>query len=171
MPYDPDRHHRQTIRLQEYDYTQPGASFVTVCTHNRGNLFGAVSKGEMRPNAFGKVVEDVWKQLPAHSPNVVLDAFVVMPNDTSRPTDKLRINVTPGSLGAIVRSFKSASTKQINILRNTPGAPVWQRNYYEHVVRTEEDLESTRNYVLGNPAKWDEDPDNLLVGGAHVRAR
>jgi hypothetical protein len=80
MRFDPKRHHRRSIRLPGYDYTQPGAYFVTVCTQDRACLFGEVVGGEMRLTGAGRMVYDVWNDLPKHYPGVAIDAFIVMPN-------------------------------------------------------------------------------------------
>ncbi|MBW4521018.1 MAG: hypothetical protein KME16_15105 [Scytolyngbya sp. HA4215-MV1] len=80
MKYDPDKHHRRSIRLQEYNYTAPGAYFITLCTRQRQCLFGAIVNGEMQLNALGQMVNAYWQRLPSHFPHLTLDAFVVMPN-------------------------------------------------------------------------------------------
>ena len=80
MTYDPERHHRRSIRLRGYDYSQAGAYFVTACVQSRECLFGAVADGELRLNRYGEIVMRCWDELPAHYPTVELDAFVVMPN-------------------------------------------------------------------------------------------
>ena len=195
MPDDPDRHHRRSIRLKGYDYTQPGAYFITIVTYERMPLFGEIVNGEMRLNEYGQMVRDEWFQTAVVRPYVVLhpDEFVVMPNhvhgiiwivDTDAdggddvrakrrcaPTTTFHVpmpsargvtpnNVIPGSLGAIVRLFKSMTTRRINLLRNTPGAAVWQRNYYEHIIRHERALNAIRRYILENPLRWHLDREN-----------
>jgi len=202
--------HRRSIRLRGYDYTQPGAYFVTICTHDREHLFGEVIDGEMRVNEFGQIVQEEWFRTAQVRPYVQLqpDEFVVMPNHVHgiiwivdddatdaraqrsivgaqrsivgaqrrpvvgaqrrpvvgaqrrcAPTADVP-HVVPGSLGAIVRAIKSAITKRINILRNTPGASVWQRNYWEHIIRTERALQAIRRYIRDNPLRWDMDRYN-----------
>jgi len=179
-----DHHRRRSIRLPEYDYTQPGAYFVTICTHQRECLFGEVMEGEMRLSVWGEVAEQCWRDIPAHFPHVELDAWVVVPNHIhgiititdvvgaqhAAPLQPPRINVRPGSLGAIVRSYKSAVTKRINELRGTPGAAVWQRNYWEHIIRTERALEAIRRYIAENPLRWELDRYNPETGGRDPRA-
>jgi len=191
MPYDPACHHRRSIRLKGYDYTQPGAYFITLCAQNREHLFGAVVEGEMRLNAWGKIAREEWFTTARLRPYVRLDEreFVVMPNHvhgiiwivdddgdnvggnttvgaqrrcapTVATTTIQSINVAPGSLGAIVRAFKSAVTQRINAARGTPGAPVWQRNYYERIVRDETALANIRAYILANPLRWTGDREN-----------
>jgi len=172
---------RRSIRLKGYDYTRPGAYFVTVCTHRREMLFGEVVNGVMQLNAFGEIVWKCWDEIPTHFPNVELDAFIVMPNHVhgiivivadgmvgathaSPLPDPQYLShprgPAPQSLGAIVGSFKSAVTRRINHMRGTSGAPVWQRNYWEHVIRTERVLNAVRQYIHDNPPRWSFDRYN-----------
>ena len=172
--------HRHSFRLQGYDYTQVGAYFITIVSHQRSSLFGKILDGELIPNTVGQIVQFTWNALPAHFPGTGLDAFIIMPNHihgivhiTERRRQSvgaqhaapLRPYVQPGSLGVIVRSFKAAVTKRINETRGTPKTPVWQRNYYEHVIRNEESLQRIREYILNNPAQWDLDPENPEAKG------
>jgi len=172
MGYTPEKHHRRSIRLRGWDYASPGAHFVTICTHNGECLF--------EDPVLRRVVETTWRRIPRHFPHVRLDEFVVMPNHVhgiiwivdkpvgaqgvgaqhAAPLHTGHINVAPGSLGAIVRSFKSAVTKRINEIQNTAGTPVWQRNYYEHIVRNEDELGRIREYIRLNPLKWELDREN-----------
>jgi REP element-mobilizing transposase RayT len=182
MPYDPQKHHRRSIRLQGYDYTQPGAYYVTLCTEARQCLFGDVVKGEMRLNSLGHIAFTCWQAIPEHFPHVELDAFVVMPNhlhgilvisDTlvgaTHASPLHHPNVlslrkpcgpTPKSVGAIVGSYKSAVSKGINAICNTEGNSIWQRNYYEHISCDEESLHNIRQYIVENPWRWANDPEN-----------
>ncbi len=176
-------HHRRSIRIKGYDYARPGAYFITVCTHNREFLFGEVANDEMRLSTFGHIVESSWHDLPNHYSNLQLDAFMVMPNHvhgiiiitdvgvgaglkpaptraiptntqaTKRPTER-------HGLPEVVRAFKTFSSRRINALRGTPGVPVWQRNYYEHIVRSEEALKRIREYIGTNPLRWALDREN-----------
>lgn len=137
---------------------------------------GEVMEGEMRPNQFGEVVAGEWSKTTLVRPQVELDAFVVMPNhfhaiinlnEDVGATRRVALPQTAGppqnSIGAIVGQFKSLTTKQINRLRNTPGADVWQRNYYEHIIRNPKKFEKIRNYIVNNPLKWDFDQENPEV--------
>jgi REP element-mobilizing transposase RayT len=186
MPYHPDLHHRQSVRLREFDYAGGGGYFVTLCAWQRECLFGDVMDGGMRVNEFGMVAGGEWLRTPMIRPNVVLDEFVVMPNhfhaifwittpvgatrrvaherrDATGTRATHRVAPTgpqPGSVGAIIGQFKSAVTKRINAMRDNPGCPVWQRNYYEHVIRDERDLHAIRQYIAGNPAKWESDANH-----------
>jgi len=237
MTYDPEKHHRRSIRLKGYDYTQPGAYFITICTQGRECLFGEIIDGEMHLNEAGQIVVQTWQDLPNHISNVQLDAFVVMPNHvhgiiiiteraggigagfkpartTMGPGSAGGAGSTagPGSVGAgsvgagsepapttttapgpaagsgpttgsgpvgagsepaptaparsshglpeIVRQFKTFSARRINELRGTPGTPVWQRNYYEHIIRDEFSLSRIRQYIAENPARWDADREH-----------
>ena len=168
--------HRRTTRLQSYDYTRPGAYFVTVCTRNRKCFFGDITGEEMHPNEYGRIVQEQWKKTARIRSSVELDQFVIMPNHLhgivilkeSRCRDTARRVPTPeqfgkpvvGSLSTVIRSFKSAATKRINLVRRTPGARVWQPRYYEHVIRNKKDLSSIREYIITNPAKWASDSEN-----------
>ncbi len=187
------RPNRRSIRLKGYDYSQPGAYFVTIVTQDRACLFGAVVDGAMRLNAFGEIVTWTWYDLPNHAPNVALDAFVVMPNHVHGivvitdlptitagagsepvPTDRNIAAVTAAAMAVkryalpeIIRQFKTFSARRINQHRGTPGAPVWQRNYYEHIIRNEESLNRIRQYIADNPQCWAgerEHPDVARAG-------
>ena len=158
---------RCSIRLPAYDYTSQGAYFVTVCAHQRRPAF---ADGCVR-----EVLEGTWRDMPDHFPAVIAGQFVVMPNHVHGilwiTREDTRGNVgaqhaaplpalAPGSLGAIVRSFKASVTKRLNEIRGTPGAPVWQRNYYERVIRSEEELTRIREYIQLNPSRWHFDREN-----------
>ena len=172
--YISDKHRRHSIRLKDYDYSQAGAYFVTICTHNRKLIFGDVVEGEMRLNEYGCVVETEWIKAADIRKNVELDVFVVMPNHfhgviiifgrgdpSGRPYAPTSPHGPPsGSLGAIIGQFKSAASKRINKLRGTPGIPIWQRNYYEHIIRNEDDLAEIREYIMNNPQRWEFDKEN-----------
>ncbi|WP_416676645.1 transposase [Egbenema bharatensis] len=185
MQYNPDLHHRRSIRLKGYDYSSPGAYFITICTRDRICWFGEVVEGEMRLNQLGQRVRSVWQTLPHHFPGLTLDEFIVMPNhmrgilvlnDTSRrgeafasqpisQSHRIDANASPlppcgtqpGSIAAIVQNFKSVSTRKINQICQTPGTPIWQRNYYEHIIRNENALQNIRQYITSNPASWKQD--------------
>ena len=175
MKYNPDIHHRRSIRLQGYDYSQNGAYFVTVCTQNKECLFGEIVGVKMAMNDAGAIAYDEWVKTSEMRENIKLDEFVVMPNhihgiiiihnvvDCSRgtmhraPTVERFGNPTSNSVPTIIRGFKSAVTKQINVIRNMPGIPVWQRNYFEHIIRDEESLWKIREYIVNNPTNWQQD--------------
>ena len=163
---------RRSLRLKGYGYDQPGFYFVTVCTYRRENLFGEIQQGSMRLNQYGGIAEQSFVAIPEHFDNAQVDEFIIMPNHIhgivvisnvgARHAVPLPAFGKPlaSSLGTIVTSFKSATTKQINNLRQTPGVSVWQRNYYEHVIRNEQSLDRIREYIVNNPARWDFDREN-----------
>ena len=182
---------RRSIRLRGYDYSTPGAYFITACTHNRLLLFGRVVDGKVETNRIGAVVEDCWSKLPDHYDHVAIDAFVLMPNhihgviiieDTSvtvgagqqPPAKDTRTTVGAGLKPAlpatidpkrhgvpeIVRAFKTFSARRINQMRASAGTPVWQRGFYDHVIRGEDELDRVRTYIMDNPRRWHEDVDN-----------
>lgn len=196
-----NHHRRRSIRLPGYDYTQAGAYFLTLCTHNRQCLFGDIVDGAMRLNGLGEIVAEQWRQTGAIRQEITLDFWVVMPNhfhgivmmgDVTAGAQELRPHDaesmtrscshaalhpnpnnrirqrSPKSLGALIAGFKSAATKYINQWRQSPDAPVWQRNYWEHVVRNETDLQEIRQYIVNNPMSWT--ADRLYVEAENGRA-
>ncbi|MFN8491178.1 MAG: transposase [Caldilineaceae bacterium] len=196
--------HRKSIRLPGYDYTRPGAYFVTICTHQHEHLFGQITDHTMVYSPYGQIADQQWRALPDHFNLVRLDAWVIMPNhqhgiiqivdhhlvgarqaqepilhfpDRHAPASPLegtpptRPNGTPaGSLGAIIGTFKSLTTRAINQMRNAPGMPVWQRNYYEHIIRTEKALQAIRSYITENPQRWALDRYHPAPTGVDPRA-
>ena len=190
MSYDPDKHHRRSIRLRGYDYAQPGAYFVTMVTRQRELLF--------EDPVLRRVAESMWQRIPRHFPQVTLDEWTVMPNhvhgilvieDRPRkgdafpgdppveqggvsgptPNDAGRdrgecvaptSGPPPRSLGAIVGNYKSVTARRVNRVRKTPGVPVWQRNYYERAIRNERELNAIRQYITDNPLNWEMDPEH-----------
>ncbi len=191
--FDPQKHHRRSIRLKGYDYAQEGAYYVTIVTWRRDFLFGEVVNKEMRLNKVGKIVEWEWLELSKRLPYVELGEYVVMPNHfhgilfihetvgatrqgqamslsgaeplqtiTSDGIDgsPLPRGPKPASLGAIIAQFKSRVTKRIWKFPEFKGTPIWQRNYYEHIIRDETDLQNKTDYIEANPLLWDQDDEN-----------
>ena len=191
MQYYPEKHHRRSIRLKGYDYSQAGFYFVTICCYQKQCLFGNIVDGVMRLNQYGEIVEETYQWLSQRYPYLILDEWIIMPNhfhgimvitETPRrgrsrttpttnnaPTltrkdvilteQNLPINpeLKQKSLGRLIGVFKTVSTKKINLLRNAPGTTVWQRNYYEHIIRNEEALNKIREYIMNNPLSWQND--------------
>ncbi len=159
------RHSRRSIRLKGYDYSAPGAYFVTVCTQNRECLLGEIVEGEMVLNVTGKVVEKCWLEIPSHFPHVKLDAFCIMPNhihgiliiiESVGAKKFLPLqHGTSKTIGSIVRGFKIGVTKWVR--QHSPGQKIWQRNYYEHIIRDEIDYNRIYEYTQNNPLKWELD--------------
>ena len=183
--YNPEKHHRRSIRLTGYDYRQSGAYFVTIVTQNRICLFGDVLNGEIVLNDTGRIAQASWVGLSSRFPTVVLDSFVVMPNHIHGIIIVGAQFIAPGSaqfiapgpvlhnqagiaqegamnraptLGEIVRAYKTASTRLIRQTANADFA--WQRNYHEHIVRSDESLNHIRQYILENPSRWAMDREN-----------
>ena len=179
---------RKCIRLRGYDYAQPGAYFVTHCTQDRACLFGDVSNGEMRLNAIGKIVAEEWAKTAEIRDEVDLDEWVVMSDHfhgilviiDSRSRGGRQVAPTksaPRGIRLRLRNRRSRgvcdlhplarrspdsnpATKRINMLRETPGMLVWQRNFHEHIIRDNESLNNIREYILANPSRWATDRDN-----------
>ena len=150
---------------------------MTIVAWHRDCLFGDVVNREMTLNDFGRIADECWRTIPDHFANVELGSYVIMPNHVHgiivitnqrrdaallRPYDyddnPHKINVKPGSLGAIVRSYKSAVSYRINKEHNATG--IWQRNYYEHIIRNDADLQNKTDYIESNPLLWDDDDEN-----------
>jgi putative transposase len=189
MAHDPE-HHRRSIRLDGYDYAESGAYFVTICTQDHLCLFGEIVGGDMRANGAGNVVQRVWDELSSHYPGVETDAFVVMPNhvhgiivlapvgagpcacpdwDRSREGQPRGVAPTSGlramSLGDVVARFKTlTTTRYADGVRHSGWLPfpgrLWQRNYYEHIIRNERALNHIRRYIMENPHRWAQDREN-----------
>ncbi len=174
MNYDPDKHHRRSIRLSGYDYSQAGYYFVTICCYHRQCLFGDIFDGVMQLNRYGAIVEKEWLRSSLIRQEIELDKYVVMPNHfhgivTINPVgangrSPLQLlnptkfpSMKPKSLSSLMAGFKSAVTKQINLIRDTLGTKIWQRNYYEHIIRNERSLNNIRQYIINNPLSWDND--------------
>jgi REP element-mobilizing transposase RayT len=231
--YNPVIHHRRSIRLQGYDYSRPGAYFVTICLQEKdSHLLGEVVTGKVQGSRYGEIVLKCWNRLPRHYPNVILDEFVVMPNHvhgiiligagakivgaglqnrifkdvkparTGHDIDDMHdfhhihdMNEVHGenimvagndgcagaglqnsivkdekpartmddrcivaySLSEIIRGFKTFSARRINEFRGISGVPVWQRNYWKHIVRDEGELQRIREYINNNPLRWEKD--------------
>jgi putative transposase len=211
MAYDPQKHHRRSIRLKGYDYTRPGAYFVTICTHDRSNVLGEIVNGKMQLSPIGQVAHDFWGWVSDHFSNVEVTPFIVMPNhvhaiitiyehsrtgvvssppegDTA-PEGGRGVVSTPHGVNAapeggrdvvstphegyaaaggretlplpdlrqIIGYYKYQTTKQINAKFGNPGMRFWQRNYYERVVRDQEELRRFSEYILSNPQRWETD--------------
>jgi REP element-mobilizing transposase RayT len=157
MKYDPDKHHRRSIRLKEYDYSRTGWYFITICAYKRECLFGNVVDGIIILNKYGKIVENTWNDLPNHNHQIQLDDSVIMPNHIHGiiVIDEIVSDIVVGAgsepaptetkhkqhgLPEIIRQFKTFSARRINEIRQSPGTHVWQRNYYERIIRNENEI-------------------------------
>jgi len=189
LKFDPSIHHRRSIRLKGYDYSQAGLYFVTVCVQNRDCIFGNVVDGKMVLNDAGQIAHNEWLKTAELRQNVQLHNFIIMPNhfhtifeimhkigvpdvgaycirpDDIRPDDEYYRDQQQGvcntplrsptqTVGAIMRGYKSAVTRQINAL----GFPFkWQRDMYEHIIRDYSNYARIDEYILSNPQKWEND--------------
>ena len=204
--FDSQLHHRKSIRLREYDYSQAGAYFVTIVAWQRECLFGEIVDGEMKLSQYGKIVQKWRNEIPIHFPNVEISAFIIMPNhihgiiiladgrgavpapdnepgfasmksmpiqgtgSSENKTHKQDISLeqsggTPPlqrpTLGQVVAYFKYQSSKEMNLLDGSGVVTkFWQRNYYEHIIRNEREMDRIWRYIEGNPSAWEEDEEN-----------
>jgi putative transposase len=168
--YKSQKHHRRSIRLKGYDYSQTGAYFVTICSYNRESIFGEIVDGEAILSRYGRIVLTDWQNLAKRHPHIELGAFTVMPNhvhgivvmkDTPVGADSKLVSGTArqSSLPEIVRGFKTFSARRVNRARRAVGS-VWQRNYWEHVIRNQEAFNRIHEYILTNPQRWQLDREN-----------
>ncbi|MBN1295126.1 MAG: transposase [Candidatus Latescibacteria bacterium] len=202
MKYNPDIHHRQSIRLKGYDYSEMGAYFITICVQNHICLLGNIEDGEMALNDAGRLVEKWLCKIEQKFKDVFLDVCVIMPNHIhcivvlgnfvgadprvcpysnndpdfmDKQFNKLRAtNPKQGEhmgspLQKIVQWLKTMTTNEyINNVKHNNWPPfnkkLWQRNYYEHIIRNRNELIQIRDYIIDNPSQWDNDeenPDNI----------
>ncbi len=180
MAYDPEVHHRRSIRLRGYDYSQPGSYYVTICTQAKEHLFGHVVEGGMRRNEWGDYAARCWEWLAQQYPYVDLDEWILMPNHLhgiivitdrgggSRSAPGTNGKTGGGSrtaptrrkpLGGLVGAFKTVSTDRINERRGTPARLLWQRDFYDHIIRDDDELDKIREYIRTNPLRWNTDPE------------
>jgi REP element-mobilizing transposase RayT len=188
--------HRRSIRLRGYDYRQAGAYFVTLCAQDRACLFGAIEHGKLDLSPAGLMIRQVWIEMALRYPGVTVDQFVTMPNHLHgiiimAAGEELSVGAGPCAcpaldadgrpqgaaptklrLGDLVQRFKTLTTRRYATAVREQKWPafrdrIWQRNYYEHVIRDEDELLRARTYIQENPLKWDLDPENA----AHVQSR
>ena len=189
MSYNPQKHHRRSIRLKHYDYASEGLYFVTLICDKRTPLFGSIKNGIMCLNEYGRIAVAKWLESIEIRPNISLGEYIIMPDhmhgiisidnaieasaraNCIRPDDSIEKGecnsprrqplIGPShSIGAIIRGYKGSVTKAINQHRQQSGyqsIKIWQRNYYEHVIRDERAYENISNYIINNPAKWTAD--------------
>ncbi len=168
---------RRSIRLSHFDYSSEGAYFITICTENRRTIFGQVVDGFVALTRIGQVLSDEWFIVPGLRPEIVCDEFVIMPNHfhaivfiqkvEQRPISTFSTRVgahgnapcvrQPRSIGSFVSGFKGSVTRAARWITSDPNFVVWQRNYYEHIIRNEADLAEKREYIRNNPLKWELD--------------
>jgi putative transposase len=171
-------HHRRSIRLTEFDYAQPGAYFITICAHGRRKIFSEVEGERTILTPMGEIVREEWWRTEILRPEVFLDQYVIMPNHFHaimqiKKPPPLYDNVgayrdaplrrKPKSLGAIVGQFKGDVTSRVWKDPRFQKIPVWQRNYYERVIRNDFELNHFRGYILKNPLQWELDQYYILA--------
>ncbi|MFA5346182.1 MAG: transposase [Candidatus Omnitrophota bacterium] len=172
---------RKPNRLKNYDYSQNGYYFVTICIHSRREWFGKINNGVMELNETGHIVLACWNDLPNHYRNIELDEFIVMPNHAHGivvignvgnglkpfPTDGIQIyademkNPRYHGLPEIMRGFKTFSSRRVNETIKTGNKFHWQKSFYDHVIRDEMSLGRIREYIRNNPKQWDTDKENV----------
>lgn len=179
MKYNLDIHHRKSIRLKGYDYSTEGLYFITICTQNKNYLFGEILDGKMILNNAGLMVEKIYKKLVGSFENIQSEEYMIMPNHfhciieiinnvgvplvgtqmdgNNRATTRVAPTITD-----IIGAFKSLTTLEyIKMVKNNQlpnfNRRIWQRNYYENIIRNEKTYLKVLEYIKNNPIKWDED--------------
>ena len=176
MQYNPENHQRRSTRLKGFDYSQPGAYFITICTYHHACIFGENIGNKIILNESGKIAEREWSKTSRIRDNIQLDVYIIMPDHLHGiiyitdvcagaycivPLQQHHYQTeqfgkfTRNSIPTIIKLFKSTVTRQINQLRKIPGFPVWQRNYFDHVIRNEQELYRIRRYIMNNPVNWE----------------
>lgn len=177
VKYDPDIHHRKSIRLKGYDYSRSGSYFITICAENREHFFGFIKGGEICLSEIGKIVEFEWFKTPGIRKEIELGKFVIMSNHMhaivniknnyyadenffeENPLEN-KFKMKPRSLSSFIAGFKSTIAKRINDFKNTPESTIWQRNFYDHIIRNDREYENICNYIQNNPLNWFRDIEN-----------
>ena len=176
-----DSWNRRSTRLRDYDYSSNGAHFISIVTQSRSLLFGDIVNSEMHLNDAGEMVWQCWEEMPNRFPSITMDQFVVMPNHVhgvvfiQQPVVDVGTPLVgpPTVLGDVVGAFKSLTTMEYSRSVDSKGWPsfagrLWQRNYHEHIIRNERELEDIREYIWNNPLAWDLDRENPLKGDSSI---
>lgn len=163
----------ESTRKPEWDYSWSGWYFVTICTKNREHHFGKIVNGKMKYSTSGQIAHECWLDLPNHYLNCILGEFIIMPNHVHGViTIDYKSNVETGlkpvsteeikhySLFEIIRGFKTFSSRKINDHFRTPGRTLWQPRFHDRIIRNEFELSAKVEYILNNPARWEEDNNN-----------
>ncbi len=159
-----NRETRRSIRLPEFDYSRVGMYFVTICADQRRCIFGQIHGSKTVPSFIGEIVGACWIEIPQHFPNVKIESYVVMPNhlygiltiDSKSPGANLQ-DKPPRTA---VRSFKAAASKRSRESGLITTGSIWQRGYFERVLRNTREYVEVTNYILQNPARWSDDEEN-----------
>ena len=167
MVYNPKEHHRRTIRIQGFDYSSGYAYYITLCTQDKACILGRVDQGTICLSECGKIVDNIIADLPQRYPGTNIETYVIMPNhihliiqlngdvnDLQVESIKDRRKMT---LPKIIGYLKMNAGKRINIMNGTEGRSVWQKNYFEHVIRNEKAYIDIFEYIYNNPFEWNED--------------
>lgn len=178
VPKNPQLHHRRSLRIKGQDYTAPGAYFITITSHQNHEIFGDFTEEKMAYSSIGEIAKAELVRLEQRFSNIQLDTFVIMPNHihfililsengfTLRPTKEIPIEKfgkpVPGSIPTIVRSLKSAITNLARKKRLISKDPIFHKNYFEHIIRNDQDWQNCRDYIRINPDRWLDEHSNPL---------
>lgn len=191
MKFDPQKHHRHSIRVPGYNYASAGGYFVTIVSQGRACLFGEIRDGEMILNDAGRMVQKIWETIPERFVGIELGAYIIMPNHfhpiliINEPVGATLVVAqnragtspapTKSTLGDVIGAFKSITThKYIQGVKESGWPPfdkkLWQRNYYEHIIRNDDDYQRIQRYIESNPSVWAGDEENPVVQKFGIKA-
>jgi REP element-mobilizing transposase RayT len=177
MDDSPDLPNLRSVRLRAFDYSQLGSYFITIQTHRSKHILGKIILGQMKLNRIGQAISECWMGIPNHFPGIELEEYVVMPNHLhgivmirarARHAVPLQTRTEhaeafsqprPASIPTMVRSFKSAATQYVRKALGQPKMQIWQRNYFERIIRSPREFQKIRKYITLNPARWEFDRD------------
>ncbi len=172
MSYDPEIHHRRSIRLKDYDYSNEGMYFITICCDKREDKFGDIINNKMIMNELGNIAQTQWQELTTRFSHITLGEFVVMPNHfhgiliienvlNSDETTKIT------SISDVVGAYKSLVMHHVlKLFGDKPLGKIWQKNMYEHIIRNLTSYNKIENYIINNPQSWGEDTYNQEVNNS-----
>ncbi|MFA7057418.1 MAG: transposase [Candidatus Cloacimonadales bacterium] len=187
--FNPEIHHRRSIRLKDYDYSQEGFYFITLCTGNREHLFGEINDGTMVLNEIGMLIKEEWEKTTEIRKNIALGEYIIMPNHfhaiiqiehqiKSQTYTTMGLKSTSQTIGSIIRGFKGTTTLKINLIQpvrkecrgvlpyaqnvksSKQDNSIWQRNYWERIIRNQKEFNQISQYIINNPALWEDDKLN-----------
>jgi putative transposase len=163
-----ETHHRQSYRLRHHSYSETRAYHITICSHNRDTIFGDVTHATVILSPIGKIIDEEIRKTPTVRSEVIVDTYVVMPNhvhliltdDSNAMAPREFEPPQAGTISSVINGLKAACTSRVRKEIGPPGIVIWQGRFYDRVIRDDEELQRTRQYIIDNPAQWEDDHEN-----------